>query len=412
MVDVTVVGGGVVGLFTAYHLSLRGYSVAVVDDARSNATRASGGLVTPSFASASGAGIATIVKGLLGLGAFKVSPLWALRNLGWVKEAVARRASLEAIRVLAEASLGEYLELLARDLQGVYWRRGIIGLFRSPSEASGFAALVGGRVMDGEELREAGIEGLAGVFLEREAFVDPDGLLEALSRRLSDLRVSLYPSRSSKVFVEGERAGVSLDSGDRLVSDWVVVAAGSRSGEILKRLGYSLPLAPARGLAIIARAGKTHTMYPALLEDYGVVVAPLPGARYRITGFFELVGYKARWGRRRKAWLMRVVERHLPGLLGGRTHIEREVTGYRPCTPDQAPIVGRLPGAERVIVNTGHCRLGVTLAPATARLVADIIDGREKKEWSPVLGPLSPSRFKPAWGYGRRPRNPGNSSTA
>ena len=391
----TVVGGGVVGLFTAYHLSLRGYSVVVVDDASGNATRASGGLITPSFASASGVSVTTVVKGLLGLGAFKVSPIWALRNLGWVREAVTRRAPLEAVRVLAEASLGEYLDLLTRDLQGVYWRRGIIGLFRSPSEASGFAALVGGRVMDEKELREAGIEGLAGVFLEREAFVDPDGLLEALSRRLSDLGVPLYNSRSLKVLVEGERVGVSLDSGDRLVSDWVVVAAGSRSGEILKRLGYSLPLAPARGLAIIARAGKTHTMYPALLEDYGVVVAPLPEKRCRITGFFELVGYKASWSGRRKAWLMRVVERHLPGLLGGRTHIEREVTGYRPCTPDQAPIVGRLPWAGRVIVNTGHCRLGVTLAPATARLVADIIDGREKKEWSPVLGPLSPSRFKP-----------------
>ena len=392
MVDVVVVGGGVAGLFTAYHLSTRGYSVTVVDDARGGTTRASGGLVTPSFALVSRLSLSTILRGLIGIGPFKVSMLWALRNPRWVRGALTRPIPVEAVRALAEASLKDYLELLAGEFQGVYWRKGILGLFKDPSEASSFASISGGRMVSEGELVRSGIRGLTGVLLD-EVFVDPESLLESLSQKLAELGVSLEHSKALKVYAEGENAGVYLHNGARIVSERVVVAAGSQSSELLRGLGYSIPLTPARGLALIARTRGRLDIPPALLEDYGIVVAPLPGNKCRITGFFELVGYKSGWSTRRKNWLISVVKRHIQGLLSGDPIIERELTGYRPCTPDQAPVVGALPGTERVLVNMGHCRLGITLAPATARLVADIIEGRERKEWDKTLEYISPSRL-------------------
>ena len=70
--------------------------------------------------------------------------------------------------------------------------------------------------------------------------------------------------------------------------------------------------------------------------------------------------------------------------------VRRIWRGPRPLTPDGLPIVGRAPRRARVILATGHCMIGLSLAPITGKLVAELAGGRPP---SLDLTPLSPSRF-------------------
>jgi len=65
--------------------------------------------------------------------------------------------------------------------------------------------------------------------------------------------------------------------------------------------------------------------------------------------------------------------------------------GYRPCTPDQYPIIGKVPGFQNVFVASGNCRLGVTLAPATAVILRAMINGKQPTEIDPSY--VDPARF-------------------
>jgi D-amino-acid dehydrogenase len=69
--------------------------------------------------------------------------------------------------------------------------------------------------------------------------------------------------------------------------------------------------------------------------------------------------------------------------------------GLRPCTPDGLPIVGRPAGLENLVLATGHAMMGLTLAPVTGRLVAELLSG---ERLSHDLGPVSPDRFRPLLG--------------
>ena len=391
MFDVAVVGGGVAGLFSAYHLALRGYSVALAHSPGNGATRASGGLVTPSFASVARLTLSAALRGLLGLGAFRVSARWALGNLGWIRMALSMERPVGALARLAEHSLREYRAMLRGDLSGVYWVEGLVGLFRDPREALLFASQFNGELVEERELEEHGVRGLTGVLLREEIFVNPEELQESLLERLPGMGVRVIAGRV--VSIRGDRSGVRLllEGGERIVAEHAVIAAGSWSRELLEGAGYRVPLAPARGLALIVDSPGKLLDQPMLLEDYGVVIAPQGGSEHRITGFFELVGYERNWSPRRRGWLLGVIRRHAPLLHDSLLRPKREYTGYRPCTPDEAPIVGRIPGT-RIILNTGHCRLGITTAPATARIVADIVDNGGRG-WAEELRALRPERF-------------------
>jgi D-amino-acid dehydrogenase len=128
-----------------------------------------------------------------------------------------------------------------------------------------------------------------------------------------------------------------------------------------------------------------------------VIATPLPG-RLRLAGTLELTGYDLSVDRRRVDAVFNAARTRLAGVTSARIrHVWR---GLRPCTPDGLPIIGRTKRFENVVVATGHTMLGITLAPVTGLLAAEVIAGDEP---SHDLAPLSPDRFsRPA----RRPASP------
>jgi D-amino-acid dehydrogenase len=102
----------------------------------------------------------------------------------------------------------------------------------------------------------------------------------------------------------------------------------------------------------------------------------------------ELSGINERLDRRRVEAIRRNAEAYLPGV--SQSGAGEEWVGMRPLTPDGLPLIGRVPGADNLYMATGHAMLGVTLAPATAAVIGElIVDGESTLD----LTPFDPGRF-------------------
>jgi D-amino-acid dehydrogenase len=123
-----------------------------------------------------------------------------------------------------------------------------------------------------------------------------------------------------------------------------------------------------------------------------VIATPLAG-RLRLAGTLELSGLDLSVDRRRVDAVLRAGRRGVAGL--DRRGVLEVWRGLRPCTPDGLPIVGRAGTLENLVLATGHGMMGLTLAPVTGRLVAEILTGEEP---SHDLRPLRPQRFQPVLG--------------
>jgi D-amino-acid dehydrogenase len=112
-----------------------------------------------------------------------------------------------------------------------------------------------------------------------------------------------------------------------------------------------------------------------LLEEARVAVTPM-GDRLRFSGTMELSGLDSSVNMRR----VRALLKSIPAYLGGVDPAQLEQgeiwAGLRPCTPDGLPFVGRFRNFDNLIAATGHAMVGISLAPITGKLVAEIVQGR------------------------------------
>ena len=103
-----------------------------------------------------------------------------------------------------------------------------------------------------------------------------------------------------------------------------------------------------------------------------------------------MVGFDEEFPKKRREWMLAEAGAHFTKF--GKARPAGTGVGFRPCTPDQLPIIGRVPGFENLHLATGSCRLGLTLAPATAELVRAEIEGKDRGT-SGFLARFSPGRF-------------------
>jgi D-amino-acid dehydrogenase len=369
-------------MFVSYYLTQDGHEVTLVDQEPTEFVTSSnnGGFITPSFSPAPHIGIAKVASTMFGAsGPLYISPLTVLRNARWFV-----RAAREGVT----AHEKEVIELGAKSLQlfeeffqaeGLQPDRqvGLLGLYRSEGVARRLAERFGGSFVAAPEIARLGFVGLEGGVLAREEIsIDPGEFCRSLRTRLGAMGVTLRLGEKASLSKEGSEARVTLAGGDRLRADSVVVASGAMSREVLSPLGYDPGVLPARGLVLLFdSAGRSVVPCPTLLEDYGIALVQHKSGTIRLTSFFEMTGYKSEFAPARREWLESTASAHLPGLSG--LKLLRQGTGFRPCTPDQIPVIGRVPGYGNLLVATGNCRLGITLAPVTGYMIRSMVGGRE-----------------------------------
>ena len=411
-VSVAVVGGGVIGLCTAYALVRRGATVTVIDRDRCGASTSSGnaGWVTPGLAAPVPA--PGVVRQALRWMFDPESPFlirprmdpaflaWGVRF--WRASGESRyKAGLRATLDLARPT-NELFDAMEDD--GVDFemhKDGLLYLVRSAEAVESWRAMyeeLAALGFDGEVelLDREGVRALepgvadsveAGLIARVERHVRPESLIGGLRRALLGHGVRIEESAEVTELI-GMRDGWRIRTAAGAIdADRVVVAAGVWTREMLAPLGLRIPLEGAKGYSITAPANGEAPNHPLYLTEIKVGVSPFEGA-IRLAGTLELAGLNLDVDHRRVRALATHAAEYLDGL-----HPERgavEWAGLRPITSDGLPVIGEVPGRPGLFVATGHHMLGVTLGPATGDALAPLV---LEDRLVDALVPLSPARF-------------------
>lgn len=409
---VGIVGGGVVGLATAWYLKRMGADPFVAESRTvgSGCSSGNGGWVCPSISSPVAAPGLTL-RSLLWLlrpgSPLYIRPAALLGLAPWLvrfRAHCTRSAFDHGLRAMASLNASTmhcFDELADAGVAFEFARSGILMAYRSPakaaaarSEVEAVAALGVARctaldrdgLYEREPLLRPGFYG--GLFTSSDAHVRPESLTEGLAQALRDAGVELHEGVSVRGFATtGDTVRALVTSAGPMEADAVVLAAGAETGSLARAAGAAIPLTAGKGYSVTIDRPRNQLRQPLLLGEDKIVMTPFAGA-LRFGGTMELSGINSRLDPRRVRAVRRGVSRwvDVPEAATGGV----EWVGMRPMTPDTLPVIGRLPARSNVYVNTGHQMSGVTLAPSTGRALAqEMLEGRAEVE----LTPFSPSRF-------------------
>jgi len=162
----------------------------------------------------------------------------------------------------------------------------------------------------------------------------------------------------------------------RLEGDVVVLALGSSSPHLVRSLGLSLPVYPAKGYSLtLETRGYDGAPTVSIIDDEHKMVFSRLGDRLRCAGTAALEGWDTAMNPARVALTLRNARAVFP--RGGNYDDPHPWCGLRPATPGAVPLLGRAPGFDNLLLNTGHGTLGWTLACGSAQVIADLLAGRE-----------------------------------
>jgi len=223
---------------------------------------------------------------------------------------------------------------------------------------------------------------------QTDAHLRPDKLLTEWRAVLEARGVTIIEHCEAKSFDrEHGRANAVVTRRGAIAADAFVVAAGALTPLLQRFLGCKVPIQPGKGYSITMPRPAHCPAIPLIFEEHRVAVTPLRSG-YRLGSTMEFAGYDTTLNRRRLALLKRGASHYLSEPYCD--PVQEEWYGWRPMTPDSVPIIGRTPALANVVLAAGHNMLGLSMAPATGRLVAELLNNT-----TPHLDPTpyAPTRF-------------------
>lgn len=412
---VVVVGGGVVGLCTAYYLAAAGVPVEVVErrGLGSGASRGNAGWVCLSHSTPVPApGVVRYALRSLGR---PDSPLY-LRPLPdpafvrWLwrfwrsSTPAAFRRGYAAVAELNRDTFDLFDGLREAGVDTTLTRPGMVHAFLSEAEARHHLAIqremadghypIPADVTTGPEahlLDDALSPRVRAAYLvEGEGVVDPEAFAHALGEALAARGVKVHENAEAIGFRSaGGRVTALRTAQGEIPCGAVVIAAGMRSPGLLRSLGHALPLQAGKGysFSVDLDPAPRHTLY---FGERRAVASPIGGTT-RIGGTMELSGNNNRLDWRRIV-AVALASRHYLGRWFDDPDdlvslIRDPWVGGRPFLPDGLPVIDRVPGHDNAFAATGHGMLGVTLGPVTGHRLAEYVLSGHRPE------ALAPFRF-------------------
>jgi D-amino-acid dehydrogenase len=393
-----IVGGGVIGAACAHFLAESGWSVEIVEQGEFGRGCSHGncGLIVPSHVlplAEPGMVRSTIRAIFQKPPPFAIKPrldpalwMWFLR----FGLRCNRRAMLEAGRArlaLLASSRRLWSELIEKEPLTCEWEeRGLLYVYHSREGMDAFAHVdrllreefhVAAERWVGEELteREPALKpGLAGGWYYREeAQLRPDRLLASWRDRLTERGVLIHEQCKMEGFLhKGGRAQAVVTDRGEFPGHAFVIATGALTPKLARALGRRLPIQPGKGYSITMPRPELCPAVPLIFPETRVAVTPLQSG-YRLGSTMEFAGYDATLRRDRLEMLKAGAEPYL--VEPWRDPVEEEWFGWRPMTFDGVPVIDRAPKLGNVIVAAGHNMEGVSMAPATGKLVAEMLAG-------------------------------------
>jgi len=412
--DVVVIGGGAIGLCSAYYLSRAGATVVVVDKGEMGhgSSLHNAGYVSPShFVPLAAPGVFT--QGLKWM-LKPTSPLyikprlnvdllaWTWRFARACNEKVATRAAPVLLELLLDSSeLSRQLALL-EGMNFELTNRGITVLHHTregkeslhAEHESAIKMGLESRLLDQAQLHEAdpGIEFRAtgGWHVPVDSHLVPATYIRNLSEHLERHGVSLRRFEEFKAFeASGNRiTGVRTEK-DVLRANEFVLASGAWTPVLLRTLGVKMYLEAGKGYSATFKSPNVKPIRPYILNERRVAVTPFSDS-LRFAGTMEIAGISTTINTPRVEAILDAIPLYFANIERPATSSGELWGGMRPVTPDGMPYVGRFRQFPNLIAATGHAMLGISLSAVTGKLVAEIVAGTKP---SHDLTLLNPNRF-------------------
>ena len=412
---VHIIGGGVIGLCSAWYLHLAGFDVTMIDegDLSKGTSHGNSGLIVPShFTPLAAPGI--ISKGLKWMldskSPFYINFHWSISLIRWLwlfyRAASDRKKVDQAMLLLLEYNLWSrsLYEELEKDL-GIdfhFEKKGLLMLFKTEktakeekktAERSQEIGLEAHYLSAAEvqSLENTPIDVYGGVYYPQDAQICPDIFMRQLRDLLEEKGVQFFAKTQLQDFdiSNGEIKKLKFSNGKSMEVQKVLLCSGAWSGQIAKKLKTSLPLQSGKGYSITYKGLVSRPQIPSILCEPKVAVTPM-GNDLRLGGTLELANFSPEKNVSRVQGIIDGFASYYPALKVDMPKVEAIWTGYRPCSPDGLPYIGFSHKISNLCFATGHAMMGLSLGPATGKLISEIF--RDQKTTIPTEL-FSPNRY-------------------
>lgn len=413
-VDVLVLGSGIIGTSLARELQSSGRQVLMIDKGQSGfgCSYGNAGWITPCFSMP----LPQPGMFLKSLGwllkpesplYIKPQPSWLLAR--WMMSflgAMNQKRLNESVTVLTEISkysLQFYTEMAKREPNAFGFDQK--GLLMISETAAGVNAAevemklmlergVPGRRLSAEEIlamepsvRPGLVKG--GVYFPSEAHAEPLATVQTLLKEFEAAGGRFQGQTEVYDFVfEGDKISEVVTTRGRFKADLVVLALGTWSRVLAKKLEVTVPILGGKGYSLITNDFEVKPTHPMMIVERKIAVTPRANS-VRLAGTLELVDQDDSITVRRVNAILKGSQHYLK--LKSEPQITEVWRGQRPCTPDGVPMIGFSKKWRNLFYSAGHQMLGLQSAPGSARLAADIIAGR-----TPIADPrpFRPERYE------------------
>lgn len=410
--SVIVIGGGIIGLSSAYYLQKEGHQITVVDQSNldTGASYVNAGFLSPSHI------IPLSAPGVMKQGLKWMfndsSPLYIKPrlDLDFLKWTWAFNKSCNTKHVQKSASVIRDISLMSQELYKDikeaenftchYDEKGLLMLcqtekmFEEEINAANLAQDLGLKVSEVnlEEINklepDVEINALGGVHYKCDHHSTPDEFMKEMKMYLRQNGVKFFINEKVEDLEinDGEIKAI-ITNKQKLKADEFVLSAGSWSGILSKKLRLKLLLQAGKGYRINTEK-PTGITIPAILAESKAAVTPMNGFT-RFAGTMEIAGINHNINKVRVEAIADAVTRYYPDIVLAKEEKENAACGLRPVSPDGLPYIGKSKKCKNLTIATGHAMMGWSMATATGRLVSEIIS--EQKP-SLDLNPFHPDR--------------------
>jgi D-amino-acid dehydrogenase len=415
MKNVVIIGGGVIGLCSAYYSAKRGHRVTLLNrnpEQRDGCSFGNAGMIVPShFVPLAAPGVVgTALKWMWN----PESPLYIkprldaeLMSWGWkfIRAANAQHVQRSAplIRDLSFASRARFEELAAltsNDFGLV--KRGLVMLCKtqqSLDHEGAYAAQanelgVPAEVLDAKALAkldpDVTMDVAGGVYFPKDCHLTPGRFMAALKQQCDALGVQFVWNADATDFAlrNSGIAAIKSTKGE-FTADEFLIAGGSWSPVLAKQLRLKIPMQAGKGYSLTLARPRQLPQLCSIFTEARVAITPM-GDTLRFGGTMEIVGLNEDFNPLRVQGIIKSVPKYFPKFTAEDFAGAQPWRGLRPCSPDGLPYLGRTAKFSNLTIATGHAMMGLSLGPISGQLVSEIVSG-EKPSFDLTL--LNPDRY-------------------
>jgi D-amino-acid dehydrogenase len=410
---VVIVGGGVIGLCSAYYALKRGFAVTIVERGQpggDNCSMGNAGMIVPShFIPLAAPGM--IAKGLRMM-LNPESPFFirlrldlGLLRWGWLfyrnsterhvaaSRELLRDLNLESRRLFAELSQDEDFGLVQRGL--LMLCKTAKGL-EEEAEVAEAAHQIGLKAEVLDATATAAIDpditmAVAGsVHFPQDCHLSPARFMSSMRKRILALGGVIESGvEIDQIETHNGQVTAVAGAGKRFEGTQFVVAGGSWSARLLETVGLKLPLQAGKGYSLTLTNPPQLPQLCSIFAEAKVAITPM-GRTLRFGGTMEVGGLDLTINPARLHGIVKSVNAYFPEFSEADFSKVNPWAGLRPVSPDGVPYLGHVDGLPNLIAATGHAMMGLSLAPVSGRLVADLLAG--DAPFRPIDA-MAPGRF-------------------